>query len=274
MGLTDEQYRKVMRKGWNLTPTIYEQLWTPVLGRHSAACVERLGLNRTDRVLDVATGPGTAAILAADLVPDGSVHGVDISDRYVEVATAAAAGRKNVRFSRHAMETLDLPDASYEAGMCVLGLMYAAPVSSALAEVARVLVPGGRFSACVWGRRDRCAFREVFSILGRRLQMDICPLFFALGAPSAFASALDQAGFVNAHEERVNVTLVWRNREEACAAIFDGGPGAFPYSMFSDDVRREVCDEYIASLEPYRSGEGFEAPAEFVYATARRPSPG
>jgi hypothetical protein len=71
----------------------------------------------------------------------------------------------------------------------------------------------------------------------------------------------------------VNVTLVWRDREEACAAIFDGGPGAFPYSMFSEDIRREVCDEYIASLEPYRSGDGFEAPVEFVYATGRRSSP-
>lgn len=272
MGLTDEQYRKVMRKGWNLTPTVYDRVWTPVLARHSAACVERLGLKPTDRVLDVATGPGTAALLAAQHVPEGSVHGVDISDSYVEAATAAAAGRKNVRFSRHAMEQLDLPTASFDAAMCVLGLMYAAPVSSALTEMARALVPGGRFAACVWGRRDRCAFREMFSVLGRRLQMEVCPLFFALGTPSAFASALEQAGFVDAQEVRVNTIISWRNREEACAAIFDGGPGAYPYSMFPEEVRREVCDEFIATLEAYRSGGGFEAPVEFVYATARRAS--
>ena len=84
MGLTDEQYRKVMRKGWNLTPGIYDRVWTPVLSRHSAACVERLRLKPTDRVLDVATGPGTAALLAAEHVPEGSVHGVDISDHFVD----------------------------------------------------------------------------------------------------------------------------------------------------------------------------------------------
>jgi SAM-dependent methyltransferase len=150
--------------------------------------------------------------------------------------------------------------------------MYAAPVSSALAEIARVLVPGGRFSACVWGRRDRCAFREVFPILGRKLQMEICPLFFALGAPTAFASALEQAGFVDAQEERVDVTIVWRDPEEACAAMFDGGPGAYPYSMFPDDIRRELCDEFVASLEPYRSRNGYEAPVEFVYATGHLPA--
>ncbi len=61
----------------------------------------------------------------------------------------------------------------------------------------------------------------------------------------------------------------WANRDEACAAAFDGGPGALPFSMFPDDVRGAVCEEYIESLAAYRRGEGFEAPAEFVYASAR-----
>jgi SAM-dependent methyltransferase len=272
MGLTDDEYRKFMRKGWNLTPVIYDKLWTPVLREYSIGCVERAGVRSGSRVLDVATGPGTAALVAAERVGDaGSVVGVDISDRFVEVATAAAAaaGHRNLRFERHPMEKLTLPERSFDAATCVLGLMYAAPVSAALDEVARMLVPGGRLAACVWGQRDRCCFREVFPILGQRLQLEVCPLFFALGVPGAFAAALARAGFVDAREERVDVVLRWASQDEACAAVFDGGPGAFPFSMFPDDVRRAVCDEYIASLEAYRLGEGFEAPAEFVYASAR-----
>lgn len=271
MGLTDAQYREVMRKGWNLTPGIYDRIWTPILRQYSVGCLERLQLRSTDRILDVATGPGTAALLAADQVSDGFVLGVDISDRFVELAVARAAGRTNVQFSRHPMEKLDLADGSFDAATCVLGLMYAAPVSSAIGELARVLGPGGRFAACVWGRRDRCSFRDMFPILGRRLQMDVCPLFFSLGTPGAFALALEREGFVDAREERVEVILRYRDDDEACAAVFDGGPGALPFSVFPDDVRRAVCEEYIASLEPYRVGAGFEAPAEFVYATARRP---
>ncbi len=72
----------------------------------------------------------------------------------------------------------------------------------------------------------------MFPILGRRLQMEVCPLFFALGAPGGFASALASAGFVEPHEERVEVVLRWADRSEACAAVFDGGPGALPFSMF------------------------------------------
>ncbi len=272
MGLTDEQYRKVMRKGWNLTPALYERRWTPVLREYSLGCVERARVRRGDRFLDVATGPGTAALIAAAAVGDeGTVLGVDVSDRFVEVATAAAVQLTNVRFARHAMEQMDLPDRSFHAATCVFGLMYGAPVSAALSEMARVLRPGGRFAACVWGRRDRCSFREMFRLLGERLQMEVCPLFFALGAPGACAPALESAGFVDAREERVEMTLHWKSAKEACAAVFDGGPGALPFSMFSDEVRREVCEAFVATLAPYRRGAGFEAPVELVYASARKP---
>jgi SAM-dependent methyltransferase len=271
MHLTDEQYRKVMRKGWNLTPTLYERLWTPVLRAYSQGCVERVGAEPGQSVLDVACGPGTATRMLAERVgPNGSALGVDISDNFV--AAAAAEGAPNLRFARHPMEALALADASFDAATCALGLMYAAPVSEALAEIARVLRPGGRFAACVWGRREACGFREMFSILGRPLQMEICPLFFALGRPGAFVAALERAGLVDAREERVELTLRWRDRDQACTAIFDGGPGALPFSMFTEEIRREVRDQFIASIEPYRKGDGFEVPAEFVYGTARKPA--
>ena len=272
MHLTDEQYRGVMRKGWNLTPALYDRLWTPVLRTYSIGCLERVGLKAGHRALDVASGPGTAALLAAERVgASGSVLGVDISDNFVEMATAAARGHANVRFARHPMEALALADASFDAVTCVLGLMYGAPVSAALGEIARVLVAGGRFAGCVWGRREACGYREMFPILGRRLQMDVCPLVFALGVPGAFAGALERAGLIDAREERACVTLRWRDREEACAAIFDGGPGALPFSMFTDEIREAVRDELVASIEPYRRGSGFEVPAEFVYGTAKTP---
>jgi hypothetical protein len=72
------------------------------------------------------------------------------------------------------------------------------------------------------------------------------------------------------HEERSEVTLRWTDDKDACAAMFDGGPVAFPYSMFTPDVKAKVASEYLASLAPYRDGEGFEVPAEFVCVSATK----
>ncbi len=273
MGLTDEQYRKVMRKGWNLTVDEYARSWVDVLRRYSEVCLDFAAPQAGERVIDIATGPGTAALLAAQRVgPSGSVLGTDISDAYIETATraAAAADARNVRFERHAMEDLSgVADGSFDVALCILGLMYAAPAEAALGEAKRVLAPGGRFAGCVWGRREKNGFRDVFSILSGPLQMDICPNFFALGTPGAFAADLEHAGLHEAREERIELVLRWKTDEEACAAMFDGGPAAYPYSMFPPELRSKVASEYVESLAAYRTTAGFEVPAEFVCASAK-----
>jgi hypothetical protein len=70
----------------------------------------------------------------------------------------------------------------------------------------------------------------------------------------------------------VETVLRWRDGDEACAAVYDSGPGALPFSMFDDAQKRKVCDEFVASIEPHRHGTAFEVPAEFVYASARLPA--
>ncbi len=265
MALTDEQYRKIMRKGWNLTVDVYERSWVSVLRRYAAGCVERAAVKAGDRVLDVATGPGTAALLATER--GARVVGTDISDAFVEAARHHVPG---ATFERSPMESLDVADASMDVVLCAFGLMYAAPLSQALAEMNRVLVPGGRVAVCVWGRRERCGFREVFPILGVPLQMDVCPLFFSLGVPHALEAAFEEAGFRDVREEREALAIHWKDDDEACAAMFDGGPAAYPWSLFAPEVRAKVAGEYLASLAPWRTPNGFECPAEFVYATATK----
>lgn len=274
MEISDEIYRKLMRKGWNMTLDEYDRSWVSVLRGYAERCVELGGPRPGDRVLDIATGPGTAAFLAAARVGSaGSVLGTDISDNFIAAATQTAVRDElaNVRFERHAMEELGVPAGSIDVALCVLGLMFAAPADAALSEIARVLVPRtGRFAGCVWGRRAKCGFREVFSILGGPLQMEICPLFFGLGEPGGFGAALEGVGLRDVREERTEVTLHWKDADDACAAMFDGGPVAYPYSLFSPVIKAQVAGEYLASLAPYRDGEGFEVPAEFVCVAATK----
>jgi len=245
-----------------------------VLRRYAARCVELGEPQLGEHVLDIATGPGTAAFLAGLRVGiAGSVLGTDIADNFIEAATRKATqdNATQVRFERHPMEDLRVEADSVDVALCVLGLMFAAPVDAALSEISRVLVPKtGRFVGCVWGQRAKCGFREVFSILAGPLQMNVCPLFFALGEPGALGAALEGVGLRDVREERSEVTLHWTDDDDACAAMFDGGPVAYPYSLFSPEIKAQVTHEYLASLAPYRHGEGYEVPAEFVCVAATK----
>jgi len=98
-------------------------------------------------VLDLGCGAGIDTILAALAVgPGGRVVGVDMTPEMVERAQqhASLAGAKNVEIREGVMEDLPLPDASVDVVVSngVLGL--SPRQSRALAEVTRVLRPGGR----------------------------------------------------------------------------------------------------------------------------------
>jgi hypothetical protein len=103
------------------------------------------------------------------------------------------------------------------------------------------------------------------------VQSEVCPTFFSLGVPGAFALALSRAGLVDVREERIALTLSWPSADEAVEAVLDGGPVALAWKRFAPDVREAVRVEYLASIESYRSGERYEVPSEIVFATARQP---
>jgi demethylmenaquinone methyltransferase/2-methoxy-6-polyprenyl-1,4-benzoquinol methylase len=102
-----------------------------------------------DRVLDVATGTGDLALeLAARVAPGGEVVGIDFSQRMLELARAkaSAAGRTEVRIRFQAANALALPfDANEYASATVgFGARNFADLERGLAEMARVVRPGGR----------------------------------------------------------------------------------------------------------------------------------
>ena len=104
-------------------------------------------LREGERVLDLGSGGGIDVLLSARRVgPSGFAYGVDMTDDMLELARANAskAEAANVEFLKGQIEDLPLPDTSVDVVIsnCVINLSVDKP--AALAEMFRVLVPGGR----------------------------------------------------------------------------------------------------------------------------------
>ena len=107
-----------------------------------------LGLRSGQRLLDVGCGLGEAALtLADDLGDDGEVVGVDVSAEMVRVAQSQAGTAScRVRFTVGDACSLAEPADSFDAVRCERTLQWLADPMAAVAEVARVVRPGGRVS--------------------------------------------------------------------------------------------------------------------------------
>jgi arsenite methyltransferase len=104
-------------------------------------------LREGERVLDLGSGGGIDVLLSARRVgPSGFAYGVDMTDDMLELARAntVKAGARNVEFLKGEIEALPLPDEAVDVVIsnCVINLSVDKP--AVLAEMFRVLVPGGR----------------------------------------------------------------------------------------------------------------------------------
>jgi ubiquinone/menaquinone biosynthesis C-methylase UbiE len=267
--------RRVQRYGWDLAADDYETLWQAQLAVAQAALLERASLAPRERVLDVACGTGLVTFGAAQAMgPEGHALGIDISGHMVDAARRRAQERRaaNVSFARMDAEALDLPDASFDAALCALGLMYMPDPEQALREMRRVLRPGGRLVIAVWGERSRCGWSAVFPIVDAEVASDVCPLFFRLGHADTLATLCGEAKFERIEHRRIAATLSYADADEACDAAFVGGPVALAWSRFDADVRARVRARYVEAIAPWRSRGGYELPGEFVLVAAAAPS--
>ncbi len=264
--------RRVQRYGWDKAAAHYERFWARQLEPAQRRLLALAALAPGERVLDVACGTGLVTLPAADAVGrNGAVVATDISDEMVRGLrdVAAARGLSWVTVERRDAEELRLPDGSFDAALCALGLMYVPDPLQALREMRRALRPGGRVAVAVWGPRDHCGWAEIFPIVERRVASEVCPLFFQLGTGDALALNLEAAGFEGLAVERLSTSLVYESGADACGAAFAGGPVALAYARFDDRTREEVHGEYLASIAAYRRGEAYEIPGEFAVGLGR-----
>jgi len=108
-----------------------------------------LGARSGEQILDVGCGPGFyCAELLEEVGPRGRVVGLDMSPEMLVLAQRRCAAYENVEFGQAEATGLPVDDAAFDGAVCVQVLEYVRDIPAALAELHRVVRPGGR--VVVW----------------------------------------------------------------------------------------------------------------------------
>lgn len=180
--------------------------------RWRARAVAALDLASDARVLDLCTGTGDLALAAVEHGPRRTVVGVDFAAAMLRLARDKAAGRGlsgSLRFVRGDATRIPLADACCDAATIGFGIRNVEDPPGALAEIARVLRPGGRLAILEFGEpripgiRTLYAwyFRYVLPLVGRAVSKHRSAYSYlpaSVGTfppPAEFCRILAAAGF-------------------------------------------------------------------------------
>jgi ubiquinone/menaquinone biosynthesis C-methylase UbiE len=248
------------------------------MGPATELLLDLAGVGAGGHILDLGTGAGDQAILAARRVgPHGRVLATDISGAMLDLTRAAAdaAGLVHVQTRVMDAQQLLLDDGSFDAVIARFSLQFVPDVQRALAEVHRVLKPDGRFAAMVYSAVEKNPYRAgsqaIASRLARRPFPEPGPGQWALDDSATLAEAFQQAGF-RAVEVRV-VPITWRfaSLAEALRNLEEAQPlFAKLMAQLSEADRATAQAEIEQMLRPFVGPDGFAAPSEALIAAGTR----
>ena len=230
------------------------------------------GVDLGDRVLDVACGRGASLVPAARRAgQSGGVLGVDLSPEMVaacaqELAGAGVAGEARVMDAEH----LALADGTFDVVLCGFGMFFFPDPEAAVAEMFRVVRPGGVVAVSTWGPDDeRWSWED--DLLGS-LKADRRAVVRPFDDPRDLAALLGGAGFVDLVEraERREVFFAddaawweWKWSYSLRGVLEQQDPATL------DSLRRHAA----ACLRPYQEAGGIPCRLTANLVRARRPGP-
>lgn len=191
------------RATYNAAADMFDHPANAYWERYSIKTVERLELSLGAQVLDVACGTGASALPAASIAGStGHVVGIDLAENMLAHARAKAVmrGLHNVEFHHCDMTELVYPDNTFDAVICVFGIVFVPDMEAQIRNLWQMVKPGGKLAITSWGLDLFEPMSTYFQVAIAQERPDLVPShrpWHRLVMPSALEALLLDGGAEN-----------------------------------------------------------------------------
>lgn len=208
-------------------------------------------------VIDVATGPGTIARLAAPMLgPNGRIVATDIARPMLDIAEAKSplTGAASIEYIESPAAPLGAPTRAFDVVLCQQGLQFFPDRPGALREMRRVLKPGGRAVIAVWAAIERNPFfAAVHTALSATTPPELADL---MTAPFSWHNTEElkrvpaQAGFHDVQVLTRSLPLVFEDGLDQALRSFSATPVSVGVAALPQSMQDAFLDRFRSELMP------------------------
>lgn len=250
----------------------YERWAVPfILGPWVPSLLDLAGLRPGEHVLDIATGTGVVARLAARRVnPGGTVAGLDLNEAMLEEAKRLPLPPGlTIDWRQGSALALPFADGMWDVVLCQQGLQFFPDRLKALGEMRRVLTSRGRVAVSVWTGLSpyHVAMREGLARYVSPEAATSGAAAFSLGDATELRGLLEGVGFRDVAVHHVGLTVRLPAPEEFLLRHLSATPAAELVAAAGPEVHAVLVAHMKAATRAYVDGYGLAVPQEVNVAT-------
>jgi SAM-dependent methyltransferase len=283
MTTLDTTLKSATRTGWDAAAAGWHRHGASIrdwLRAPTHVMLDLAGVAPGQSVLDVAAGAGDQTLdIAAIVGPTGHVTATDISPAILAFAATAAtnAGHHTVTTHVADAEALDLPEASFDAAVCRLGLMFLPDPLAGLTEIRRTLRPGARFAAMVFaGPEANPCLRILMSTALRHAGQPPRDPFqpgglVSLGRPGGLEALFRQAGFTSVATTTMAAPFRLTKTADYLGFVQDAaGPILQILAPLDPPARAAAWADIAGQLDQFQTDQGWVGPNTLLLTVGTR----
>ncbi|HYI16218.1 MAG TPA: class I SAM-dependent methyltransferase [Thermomicrobiales bacterium] len=266
-------FREFEFAGWQQVASNYDTFFEPISQQIAAPVLDAAHVTTGTALLDIATGPGYLAAIAA--ARGATAIGVDIAASMVDLATAKYP---NARFEVGDAEHLTFADANFDAVVGSFVLPHLTNHLEAVRGWIRVLRPGGWLAQAMWAPPDQTRIAGLFldaaRIAGAVPPKDLPagPPFFAFSTDDALTGLHRDAGLdevmvrsIELHRVVASADELWNGMLNSTVRTQTTVLGQTP------DVQRRIRAVFDDLAAQYQSADGLAIPITVKIVSGRKP---
>lgn len=242
---------------------------TPDIARQRLQTLKALALNVGEKVVDVGCGTGfLVSEMAAVVGESGHLTGVDFSQDMLDIAAQRCESLPQVTLCQGSAVALPLDDDSFDAASCTQVLLYVSDLQKSLAELFRVLKPGGRLTVIETDWRG-IVLNSANSALTDRIFGAFDETVPNANLPARLIPMLKAHGFAAIRAEAIPVINTSNNDSNFSAGMLKW---ASDLAVKENKASREEADAWISDIEEKAAaGEYFFCINRFLFSAVKMP---
>jgi ubiquinone/menaquinone biosynthesis C-methylase UbiE len=270
--MNEEQLKAVVKETFNNVSCEYDSKalrFFPESANHLASI---LRLRGSERVIDVATGTGHAALAVAARLPQGHVTGVDFSSGMLEQARKKAASRsiQNVEFMEMDMQAMDFAGARFDAALCAFGIFFVEDMDRQLSRIAELVRPGGTIAICNFQENYFQPLRDLMiqRLAGYGVQLP-SQTWKRIATKAGCKELFQKAGLRDIRVQQKNMGYFLSNEREWWDVIWNAGFRRLVSQLPPPDLER-FRQEHMKEVAALATQDGIRLDIGVLYTTGAK----